>query len=88
LLDGVIKFGIPATILCKLIRLSSSSDSTLDGELPKTLNFSSYYIDIISCLIMGFCFGLLNWNRNEKEYLLRKDEITKSEEESNKTRHY
>ncbi len=84
MLNGVIKFGIPATILSKLIRLSSLSDRTLDGELPNNPDFSSYCIDIIACLIIGFIFGLLNWNRNEKEYLLRKDELTRSEDELNK----
>ncbi len=82
LLHGVLKCGVPAAILYRLYKISNLSNSSLDGEIPNSADFSSFCIDLISFSIVGFIVGLWTWVQNEKEYLLRKYEIIKSDKES------
>ena len=77
LLNGIIKFGFSTAILVLITR--KFRHPTYD------LSIQFVILLLIGHSIGGYIFGLWAWNRNEQEYLLRKDELTKSEDKlSNK----
>ncbi len=83
-LEAVLKWGALYAIISMLLDLYNLSDRTLDGELPNYPDFSSFCVSLIKGSIVGFILALLMWKENEKEYLLRKDELTRTEDELNK----
>ncbi len=77
MLNGVITYGLSIAIVSIIYR---------GFRQPSNGFFGQYcIIALIAYPIGGYIFGLWIWNGNEQEYLLRKDELTKSEEKYNNT---
>ena len=69
LLTGVIKIGFSTAIIILIIE---KFRRPTDG-----LYIQSVLMLLIGHSIVGYILGLLLWTQNEREYLLRKDELTK-----------
>ncbi len=72
LLSGVIKVGFSTAILVLIMR---------EFRHPTHDLYIQFVIMVlIGHSIGGYIFGLWFWKRNEQEYLLRKDELIKSDD--------
>ncbi len=76
LLIGVIRGAFPVYIIC-LITMKSRYPTS---GFFSIFSFTSLIIALLTFSIAGYFGGVCIWNGYEQEYLLRKDELTKSEE--------
>lgn len=79
LLIGVIRFALPTYIIC-LIAMKSRYPTS---GFFSIFSITSLIIALFAFSIAGYFGGVCVWNGYEQEYLLRRDELTKSEEKLN-----